>query len=428
MSPHRTYWQGTANSDLIIYNGSIQAGAGDDTLVAAAAEGPGQIHLYGQEGGDRLELSFLANINAPSSGHHAAGELKGESNRSANTFAFTNISNVVAGGIVVVRLQDFDASRHRIEIGSQTLDLHNLPSNVRIVSYNGNYNDPGAEPQQWLLIKTATGGYIFYALSGFRIDMNADGGSGEDQQEIHFVDARNLPDFDTLQDVEYVDPVNHVPAGFLPRTGGQIINDDDISISDVLKLISGTSGGDLIAAGLNDDTVSAYGGDDRVWGGDGDDRLNGQNGNDTLYGGNGTDVLRGAGGHDDLFGDRGNDTLLGDTGNDYLHGDGQNDSLSGGAGEDTLIGGTGNDRLRGGTEADIFVFSDFHGADRIYDFDAVGDDRLDLSGVAGMGNFSQVMANASRVGTDVIIETGAGSSIILEDVSLAELDAGDFIF
>ena len=88
---------------------------------------------------------------------------------------------------------------------------------------------------------------------------------------------------------------------------------------DVLATIYGTSGGDLIAAGLNNDRVEATGGHDRVWGGSGNDTVLGGDGHDTVSGGNGAD------------------SLLGDNGNDLIQGGLGNDTLNGGGGVDTLL-------------------------------------------------------------------------------------------
>lgn len=343
-----SYWQGTDTDDLIIHSGSIQAGAGNDTLIASTYQSPAQIHLYGQEGSDVLRMDIAGPITSHSPGHHVFGEARGESNRSANIYDFSGINNVQTGGIVVGRLQDFDPSRDAIRVDGQLLDLYNLPSYARVVWYNGVHNDPRPDSQKWLLITNSNGGHVFYALDGFRVDMTGNGESGDGEQEGHFIGGADLPDLASLRSVNYVDSQNYVPAGYQTSDGGIIINDHDDNIADVRAEVIGTDGGDLIAAGLNDDTVRAGSGDDRVWGGDGHDLIFGDWGNDTLLGGHGDDTMQGAAWHDHLDGGLGNDLLLGGFGNDTLIGAAGHDDLLGSLGDDSLVGGFGADRLIGG--------------------------------------------------------------------------------
>ncbi|WP_028030908.1 beta strand repeat-containing protein [Gemmobacter nectariphilus] len=90
--------------------------------------------------------------------------------------------------------------------------------------------------------------------------------------------------------------------------------------------------------------------------------LQGNAGNDTLEGGNGNDRLIGGLGADALDGGAGNDVLRGGAGNDLLQG---------GAGADTMAGGAGDDTLQGGNGSDTFVFdaTDIGGADVISGFE-----------------------------------------------------------
>ena len=350
-----------------------------------------------------------------------------------DVFNFVDLENVTR--TVVGRFEDFDPRQDKIQINGVDLDFDNLPSNVRIVSYNGDHNDPGSTPQQWLLISTSGGGNIFYALEGARFDVNGDGGANEGNQEAHFIGT--IPDFSTLQDVQYQNPFNFVPSGYTPD-GGQIIHDvgtttgnniGDYVPADLSTPINGTELGDLIASGLNNDIVNASGGNDRVWGGDGNDTIRGGTGNDTLYGNGGSDNLSGGEGNDILLGglgadlanfqgttavhasletgiatgqgtdtlsgiehlsgSDGNDTLVGNSADNILSGSDGNDQLWGMGGTDRLIGGAGTDTLRGGANdfaADAFVFNSVSesavGAarDTIFDF-AAGRDHIDVRGI-----------------------------------------------
>ncbi|WP_166418966.1 calcium-binding protein [Cochlodiniinecator piscidefendens] len=346
------------------------------TSTHTATNGTGQIHTY--HGGlndttnNTLNLNYN-NITGFSHGHHARA---GGGN---NIFNFTNIHRV--DSTIVGRLEDFDPSSDKIQIDGVDVDLYNPPSNVRIVEFNGNHNDPNSTPQQWLLIDTGQG-HIFYSLSGARVDMNGNGSANTGDQEGHFIQSNQVPNFSTLTDVDFVDPQNYVPAGMTPN-GGIIIQDDDKDAADVLANISGSNGGDLISGGLNNDKIYAGDGNDTVWGGTGNDTIYGGNQNDVIYGGGGNDkiiggkgndigygglgndVISGWGGNDSIYGGKGNDKLYGqqgnDTfdggqGNDKMYGSTGNDSLAGGSGNDVLNGGSGTDHMTGGSGADTFEF------------------------------------------------------------------------
>ena len=125
-------------------------------------------------------------------------------------------------------------------------------------------------------------------------------------------------------------------------------------------------------------------------------------------------------------GEADNDTLAGQDGHDALHGDAGNDRLFGGAGDDTLDGGAGNDFLVGGGGADAFVFGGSGGVDTLLDF-SDGEDLIDLSAYA-LSGFDAV--SATQTGNDVRIDLSAheGGAIVLRNLDLADLDAGDFLF
>ncbi len=166
--------------------------------------------------------------------------------------------------------------------------------------------------------------------------------------------------------------------------------------------------------------------------------LGGDADNDYLNGGTGNDHLDGGAGNDWLFGGTGDDTIVGDDGNDLL---------SGGAGNDWLIGDAGDDMLAGGTGDDTFVFNDAvyvwqdpstgewltntnnAGHDTIYDFVAgeQSEDVIHLAGHSGANDFDDIVATATQVGSDTLIDLGA-DSITLLGVSTGDLHTDDFIF
>jgi Ca2+-binding RTX toxin-like protein len=401
-------------------NGGIYAGDGNDVITVTAQNGTGQFHTFAQSGNDTTNLDF-GTITKYSHGHHARGG-SGE-----NIFNFTNINNV--SHTIVGRIEDFDYSRDTIKIGGQTLDFENLPVNVRLVEYNGDHNDNTSDSQLWILITTESGGRIFYALDGARIDMNGDGGANSGDQEAHFVSIPDDFNFEDLTDVEFFDKQNYVPDGFSPD-GGIIINDVDTVAADVLDKIFGTIAGDLIAAGLNDDVVDAGSGNDIVWGGNGHDLINGQRGHDVLIGGTGNDIVNGGGGRDEIYGGRGNDLLDGGKGQDKLYGEGgndeiiggkKNDRLDGGDGDDILNGGKDNDVLIGGNGRDVFVFKESDGIDKIRDFE----DGVDLISIWNL-RFEDLTITESN--NQVVVWYGVSDAIYINNIELGDLTEADFVF
>lgn len=221
-------------------------------------------------------------------------------------------------------------------------------------------------------------------------------------------------------------------------------------------LVYGATGNDVLGGGADDDRVFAGGGNDLVYGGAGndnmggaagDDRLFAGSGNDVMYGSNGNDTMGGAAGDDSFFGGNGNDVQYGNNGDDTLRGGDDDDKLFAGAGDDllrgqdgndtlrgangndTLDGGAGNDRLVGGDGSDTFVFSG--GADVIVDFDRFGADAdvIDLSGVASITGFADLISNhVTQVGGNVIIDDLSGNTLTINGATIASLDAGMFDF
>ncbi|WP_146006582.1 calcium-binding protein [Bradyrhizobium forestalis] len=112
----------------------------------------------------------------------------------------------------------------------------------------------------------------------------------------------------------------------------------------------------------------------------------------------------------------GHDTITG--GVNGVSGSGFNDTLKGGSGADNLLGNGG---------ADTFVYVSGGGADFIGDFSHAQADKIDLSG-AGIYNLADIQALASQQGANTFINFGNGDSLTLQNVTLANLTAADFIF
>ncbi len=114
-------------------------------------------------------------------------------------------------------------------------------------------------------------------------------------------------------------------------------------------------------------------------------------------GGSGNDVLIGNGAANVLIGNAGNDTLMGRDGNDRIDGGSGNDRVYGGNGLDVVTLGAGNDVFVAEIGADkVTLKGPNKGAmsvDIITDFDAAGDDVIDLSGLGTSFNFRGTSAN-----------------------------------
>lgn len=200
----------------------------------------------------------------------------------------------------------------------------------------------------------------------------------------------------------------------------------------------GNGGYDFLDGGEGDDVLDGGGQADNLYGRDGNDDLLGGNGLDRLFGGEGEDRLYGGAGNDghlagrgdDLaWGGAGEDRFFGGQGNDILMGEAGQDTLNGGAGFDTLVGGAGDDMMRGNFNADRFVFEADHGHDTVRDFDAINAlEVLDFAGFDGFYRPADVLAVTRQEGRDLVIETGADSSIRLLGVDLADFGADDMLF
>ncbi|MES2193997.1 MAG: calcium-binding protein [Pseudomonadota bacterium] len=105
-------------------------------------------------------------------------------------------------------------------------------------------------------------------------------------------------------------------------------------------------------------------------------------------------------------------------------------TFNGAAGNDRITGSGGNDIFDGGADDDTFVFRPGGGADIIAGFVAGAntDDRIDLKGFAGVDDFTAVLALATQVGVDTVLDFGGGNTVTLQNVTRADLDADDFLF
>ena len=126
------------------------------------------------------------------------------------------------------------------------------------------------------------------------------------------------------------------------------------------------------------------------------------------------------------LGTSGKDTIVGTKKDDYLFGGEGKDKILGLKGDDRIEGGMGNDTLTGFKGADTFVFDASSGADTITDFNANQDVIEIPSGLSGITSGNDVLALATQVGKNVVIDLGGGVTIKLKNFDLGDLKADNF--
>lgn len=152
-------------------------------------------------------------------------------------------------------------------------------------------------------------------------------------------------------------------------------------------------------------------------------KLRGGLGDDLLLGSTGSDKLRGAAGKDDIRGSGGDDRLEGGGGEDTLNGGNGDDRLVGGANGDLLEGGKGDDILEGGGGRDVFLFNQGDGSDKLKDVE-LGRDKIEID--KGANTMSDL--KFKQKGDDVLLRYGDGDKVLVQDVTVAQLDdASNFI-
>lgn len=118
----------------------------------------------------------------------------------------------------------------------------------------------------------------------------------------------------------------------------------------------------------------------------------------------------------DVTGNDGDNVLLGSLGNNVINGAG---------GIDMIGGREGNDILTGGGQADSFIYMPGSGKDRITDF-TNGEDEIRIWNYAEIDGFAALELRMEQKGADVWITLEGKDRIILENVSLLDLDEPDF--
>jgi Bacterial Ig domain/RTX calcium-binding nonapeptide repeat (4 copies) len=256
---------------------------------------------------------------------------------------------------------------------------------------------------------------------------------------------------------------------------------DSLFGQDGADTLNGDAGIDYLVGGLGNDILNGGDDPDSLYGEDGNDTLNGgaSFSTDIMIAGNGDDILNGISGqanpdYDLMDGGAGNDAYYVDTGADltfeavgggidtvyanipvagagvYLYANVENlvlqgttafgvgnelnnqltgnaigNYLLGGAGDDIINGKGGGDVLFGELGADTFVFERGTGGDVIGDF-LHGTDKIDLRAF-GITSFSTLQGAFIQNGNVGAINLGGGDLVVLHNVTMTALTAGDFL-
>ncbi len=126
-------------------------------------------------------------------------------------------------------------------------------------------------------------------------------------------------------------------------------------------------------------------------------------------------------------GSSGKDDIRGTSGNDYLNGRGDADVLKGGAGNDYLVGGLKRDVMTGGAGQDTFLLRKGDDLDKITDFTfGAGGDTLIFSGNSTVTSMANLVFTQN--GADLYVKYGGNSTVILQNHTLADVQASNFSF
>jgi serralysin len=196
--------------------------------------------------------------------------------------------------------------------------------------------------------------------------------------------------------------------------------DDKIIGNSANNLLKGNGGNDRIEAGLGNDTLDGGTGSDQMLGGFGDDLyMVGEVGDVvTELSNEGTDTVRSSINYtltdnvEHLILEAAARNGTGNGLNNVIIGNDHRNVLSGGAGNDVLRGGKGVDVHNGGAGNDVIVIEEIGSSvasrlgslalEIINDFNALGDDTIDLS---ALGNFTFKGTSANKAAGDLTYKT-----------------------
>jgi VCBS repeat-containing protein len=207
----------------------------------------------------------------------------------------------------------------------------------------------------------------------------------------------------------------------------------DASASSTFDVLTQT--GTLHVISVENLTMYGLATDNTMIGGAGNDVISGNFGNDILSGGAGNDVVDGGYSNDTLSGDSGTNIVYGGVGDDWLNSFLGTDLLNGGVGNDTFnLAPAATDAF----QTTIFIqgYGVNDGADTVNGFNAdsgIGHDVISLNQIHDatgllVASVAQVLADSTQTADGVLIDFGAGSSLMLNGLTLAQLSVDDFTF
>jgi len=393
---------GTAAADRIdlsgatlVNVGSIDGGAGDDTILGAAGAdtiigGAGNDDLNGGGGNDLFLIGASAGIDTIEGGSGFDTIQASAANVAISWGRFSGIEAISAGGFSGVRVLG-SAAADAIDLSGYTLTgitaIDGGAGEDTITGSAGADTIIGGAGNDRLSGGDGDDVFLFAASAGTDV---IDGGTGFDTVQASAANA--VLGWGSFSNIEAISA-----GGFANvRVAGT-------ALADTIDLAGVTlTGIAAIDGGAGNDTITGSVGADTIIGGAGNDELNGGDGNDVfLFGaGAGTDRIDGGIGFDTIRANAANaaltwgsfsnvEAISGDnfanvrivgtstadridltgitlTNITRVEGGNGNDTITGSAGADTILGGAGADLLRGGAGADVF------------DYDLVSDSRLTL--------------------------------------------------
>jgi Ca2+-binding RTX toxin-like protein len=232
-------------------------------------------------------------------------------------------------------------------------------------------------------------------VGGITMDLN-------DVERITF-NALGGADNVVVNDLSGTD-VTEVGVDLAQAGGGGDAAQDNVTINatagdDVMVLAGDVAGISVLGLSARVDVTGAEGTLDKlhVSGGAGDDVIEASG----VAAGSIGLVLDGGEGDDVIIGSAGDDVLIGGPGDDVLIGNGGNDTFQAGPGNDTVIQG-------------FAAGADSH-------------DTIDLRGIAGAHDFAWLLAHASDVDGNAVLDLGGDAHVTIDNVSVASLHSDNFL-
>jgi len=388
---------GDDHIDMSLSKDTVNAGAGNDVVVAAGRLATGDL-LDGGADSDTLSMTNAAAIAASA----LAGTASTDFQALFSNFETLEISDSLVGALDMAKLDGMQSLKLDVQHGDATVTgltsgatIENLGNTDALAFLNVSM---GAGTSDVLNLKFSSDGYVVQGVKGTGIEII----------NVTTKDADETAN-QILLDLRQDDATTITVAGnsgvsfFATATMAKVTSFD----------ASGVTGAAADAAAL----AVAFTSDNAT-----------TTATVTITGGSGNDALTGNAAMDVITGGLGNDTLSGLAGKDTLNGDAGNDTLNGGTGLDTLTGGAGVDTFAYTAAADsqgttVDVITDFTGG--------VDGDILSFTGVAagvyvGTANgYGAVLTSLAIGANNAVLDST--TSILYVDVNAdGQLDNADY--